>query len=308
MLKNVVRAPLIASLLSSATPAVASTCSCAGVPLLGAMELATPGGNQWFLAGTYEFHDVSELVSGSDTVPNPTGRDRTSEAFVFEASRGFGERWSVSTMVSTVHHERTVGGIHDSASGIGDGIVLLKYTPVTISLYSKNAVSFGIGARVPLGEDSADRNGITLAEDMQPSTGAYGSLAWLYAARALNESRGARIYASTTYADNGSNDRDYRFGNETTVSIGGSYQTQTPWGFNVELAYRHTERDQRGQVTIPNTGGNWLDIIPSAQYHVTETLAIKASAKIPVARDLNDQLQFTTKYALRVSLSYVFGR
>jgi len=36
-------------------------------------------------------------------------------------------------------------------------------------------------------------------------------------------------------------------------------------------------------------------------------LAVKAAAKIPVARDLNDQLQFTTKYAFRLSLSYVFG-
>jgi hypothetical protein len=39
---------------------------------------------------------------------------------------------------------------------------------------------------------------VLLAEDLQSSTGAYGGIAWFYAARALNDSKGARIYTSTT--------------------------------------------------------------------------------------------------------------
>ena len=38
----------------------ATTCSCAGVPILGAMQSASPDNNQWFLASTYEFHDLSD--------------------------------------------------------------------------------------------------------------------------------------------------------------------------------------------------------------------------------------------------------
>ena len=64
----------------------ATTCSCASVPLLGTMELGTPGADKWFLATTYEYHDASELVSGSSTVPDSTGRVRTSEALVLEAA------------------------------------------------------------------------------------------------------------------------------------------------------------------------------------------------------------------------------
>ena len=288
--------------------AQSSTCSCAGVPLLGTMELASPSDGQWFLASTYEYHDVSDLVSGSSDIADLTGRDRTSQAFIIEASRGFGQRWSFSALVSGVEHERTVGGETDKASGLGDGIVMLKYSPANISLYSRNALSFGIGARVPLGEDSADRGGVTLAEDMQPSTGAYGGILWLYAAHSLNESAGARIYGSMTYTQNGENDRSYQFGNQTTATVGASYQTQSPWGFGLDLLYRRAERDERNSVQIPNTGGNWLDVVPSVQYHLTETLALKAAAKLPVSRSLNDQLQFTTKYSFRVSLSYVFGR
>jgi hypothetical protein len=164
-----------------------------------------------------------------------------------------------------------------------------------------------LGIRIPVGVDDATFLGVPLAEDMQPSTGAFGGILWAYWAKALNDSKGARIYASASHTQNGENDRDYSFGQETNVVFGGAYQTQTPWGFNLELAYRNAARDQRDSVEIPNTGGEWLDAIPAVQYHISERLAIKAAAKIPLKRDLNDQLQFTTKYALRLSMSYVFG-
>jgi hypothetical protein len=288
-------------------PSMAQTCSCAQVPLLGSMQLASPIDNQWYVGTTYEFHDVSELVAGSSTVPDLTGRDRTTEALVFEASRGITEKWSVSALLSAVDHEREVGGVGASASGLGDAVVMAKYSPKSISLYSDTALSFGLGARIPVGEDDATRLGVPLAEDMQPSTGAYGGMVWAYWAKALNASKGARIYASASHTQNGENDRDYQFGDETTLTIGGAYQTQSAWGFNLELLYRDAERDQRNSVVIPNTGGEWLDIIPAVQYHVSETLALKAAAKIPLSRDLHDELQFTTKYAFRLSLSYVFG-
>jgi hypothetical protein len=307
MNKHTLQSLVGVSLLSIAGTANSSTCSCAGVPLLGSMELATPGSGRWFLAGTYQYHDVGELVSGSTTINDLTGRDRSSEAFVLEASRGLSRSWSFSAMLSHVGHERNVGGVRDKTSGLGDAIVMLKYSPLTIGLYSKTALSFGLGARIALGEDDANRNGVVLAEDLQPSTGAHGGIVWLYAARALNESTGARLYGSVSYTNNGDNDRFYQFGHETTATLGASYQTQTPWGFNVELLHRHTERDRRNGVTIPNTGGNWLDVVPSAQYHLTDKFAVKIAAKIPVSRDLNDQLQFTTKYAYRVSMSYMFG-
>lgn len=287
--------------------AVATTCSCAGVPILGAMQSASPGNKQWFLASTYEFHDLGDLVSGSSSVPDATGRDRTSQALILEVSKGLSEKWSFSALLSAVEHERDVGGVKDTVSGLGDAIVMFKYSPKRISLYSKNTLSFGIGARLPIGEDDASAQGITLAEDLQPSTGAYAGIAWAYAAHAFNESTSARIYSLLTHTYNSDNDRDYQFGHATTASIGTSYQTQTPWGFNLELVYRYSERDQRASVDIPNTGGEWLDVIPAVQYHINESLAMRASAKIPLSRDLNDQLQFTTKYAFRLSLSWVFG-
>ena len=305
------RIPIIlgSALLLSFMPlqSAAQTCSCAAVPILGSMQLASPKNKQWFLGTTYDFHDASELVAGSSTIPDSTGRDRTSQAVVVELSRGLTEKLSFSAMLSAVDHEREVNGSRANASGLGDALVMVKYSPKSISLYSDTALSFGVGARIPVGEDNATRLGVDLAEDMQPSTGAYGGMVWAYWSKALNDSKGARIYASASHTQNGDNDRNYQFGDDTTITFGGAYQTQTPWGFNLELFYRNADRDQRNSVEIPNTGGAWLDIVPAIQYHVTESIALKAAATIPVLRNLNDELQFTTKYAFRLSFSYVFG-
>ena len=223
------------------------------------MELATPGDGKWFLAGSYEYHDVSELVSGSSSVPDTTGRDRTSEALILETSRGLFGKLSFSALVSVVNHERTVGGYMTAHPGVGDAVAMMKYSPSSISLYSRNAFSLGVGARLPIGEDDATSDGIVLAEDMQPSTGAFGGIFWLYAARALNESASVRLYSNATYANNGENDRAYHFGNETSASFGVSYQTQSAWGFNAELLYRHTDRDQRIEQRYPIPAVNgWI--------------------------------------------------
>ncbi len=97
----------------------AQTCSCAAVPILGSMQLASPKSNQWFLGTTYDFHDASELVAGSSTIPDRTGRDRTSQALIVELSRGLTEKWSFSALLSAVDHEREVNGSRASASGLG---------------------------------------------------------------------------------------------------------------------------------------------------------------------------------------------
>ena len=289
-------------------PVSAQTCSCAAVPILGAMGSASPRQDQWILAGTYEFHDIGELVQGSSTVPDETDRDRTSEALIVEASRGFGTKWSLSALLSLVNHERDVGDDRVSASGLGDALLMVKYSPKKISLYEKTTVSFGLGARIPVGQDDAAEGGIVLAEDLQPSTGAYATIGWFHAARALTESANAQVYFNAAYTHNGDNDRDYQFGHAARASVGGSYQFQSPWGVNLELVYRDADRDRRGGVEIPNTGGSWLDVVPAVQYHLNESIAIKAAVKIPVARDLNDQLQFSTKYAFRLSVAGVFGQ
>lgn len=305
------RAMLVASALcmfAASHQTLAATCSCAGVPLLSSMESGSPDRGSWFLSSSYEFHDISDLVSGTDQVRDETGRKRETQTLVLQASYGINERFSVSALVSAIEHKRTVGQSGTSTGrGIGDAMVMLKYTPSKVGLFERNGITFGIGSRIPIGDDDKV-DFVTLAEDMQPSTGAWAAVFWAQATRSFSRAAKTQILASLSYTENFENDRDYQFGDAWSLAFGGTYQTDTPWGFGAELRYRNADRDQRSSVDIPNTGGEWLDFVPAVQYHYSDNLAGKISGRIPIWRNLNDALQFTTSYSISISISYVFSR
>jgi hypothetical protein len=298
---------LVVSLLVTlpSFPASAATCSCAGVPLLGAMESSPPGAGAWYIGTSYEYHDISDLVRGSDEVSDETGRDRNSESLIVEATYGINDRWAVSALVAGVEHERSIGSSSSTGSGLGDSIVMLKYSPRRVGLTDRLGYSFGLGARIPTGDDE-ERDLVVLAEDLQPSTGAWGTVAWARVDRSFSQSAKTQIFGSVSYQSNGENDRDYRFGDVWSLAGGSSYQTDGRWGFAAQFLYRHAERDERGSSEIPNTGGEWLYFEPSVQFNFSPNVAARLSGRVPVWRDLNDALQFTTSYSVSVAVSYTF--
>lgn len=283
---------------------VAATCSCAGVPLLGMMEAGSPDQGKWYFSTTFEIHQANKLVGGTKTVHDETGRERGVESLVAEVSYGFSERWALSALFSRMSHDRQVGRNNkDHASGLGDSILMVKFSPWRSGLFRRYGLSLGLGNKFATGKDNEKKNQVTLAEDMQPSTGANSVIAWVHANYAFNQAGTTEAYIGVTFSDNSDNDRGYEFGDEITVTVGASQQ-MSRWGFNGSLKYRTSERDQRNGSDIPNTGGEWLDFIPTIQYHITDNLAARVSGRIPLWRDLNDELQFTTSYAYSFGLSY----
>lgn len=273
--------------------------------MLGSMETSSPDENGWYFSTTYEVHEIDQLVQGSSKVRDETGRERSTQSLILETSYGINESWSIAGLFSAIKHQRQIGSANkDSASGIGDSIVMVKYTPFKVGLFSRNGISIGLGAKMPIGDDK-EKALVILSEDMQPSTGAWSAILWAHASHSFSQSAKTQIFASTSYSRNYENDRDYQFGDELTFSLGGSYRTDSRWSFAGILRYRTTDRDQRNSSDIPNTGGDWIDFLPTVQYHFTDKLAGKISARIPVWRDLNDALQFTTSYAVSWSVSYV---
>ena len=263
---------------------------------------------QFFLNFTAEYHQISDLVSGSDDVPDETGRDRNSFSQVLSASYALTDRWSVSALVSHVKHSRKIGSSflgETTTSGIGDSVILVRYTPLFITPFSRHQLSLAAGARVPTGEDDAGI-GFILSEDMQPSTGARGKIVWASYSYAFNQAATLQFYTSANYTWNEENDRKYAFGDDFNFALGFSQNIGAKFGYSAGLRYRSARADTRLGFEIPNTGGKWLDFIPAVQYAITDSLNVGLSGRIPVARHLNGVLQFTTSYSYALSLTYGF--
>lgn len=289
-------------------PAFAATCSCAGAPLLTSINTSATEQGQLFISYATEYHQISDLVSGSDDVRDETRRDRHSFSQVVSASYALTDRWAVSALVSYVKHSRTIGSSFlgkTTTSGIGDTVVLARYTPLFITPFSRHELSLGLGVRIPTGNDDFG-SGFILSEDMQPSTGAVGKILWSSYSYAFNQAATLQFNASANHTSNEENDRKYAFGDEFNFAFGLSQSIGAKFGYSAALRYRTTRADRRFGSAIPNTGGEWLDFVPSVQYAVTDRLNLSLSGRIPVARDLNGVLQFTTSYSYGFSLAYGF--
>lgn len=301
--------PVVAALVFFVhVPAYAATCSCAGVPLLSSVDTSAREKGELFVNYTAEYHQINDLVSGSRDVPDETGRDRNSFSHVLSASYALTDRWSVSVLASYVEHERKIGTSFlgkTSSSGIGDSVILTRYTPLFITPFSRHELSLGVGVRIPTGEDDYG-SGIVLSQDMQPSTGAVGEILWTSYSYAFNQAATVQLNTSANYTYNEENDRKYAFGHELNLAIGFSQSIGTRFGYSAAIRYRTTRADRRFGFAIPNTGGEWLDLIPAIQYAITDNLNVGLSGRIPLARKLDGALQFTTSYSYALSVTYGF--
>lgn len=307
MTKKIVYLPCLLFLLVF-IKAYGATCSCASVPLLSSIDATSAEDQQWLVFISLQHQDVSDLYSGSKKVNDETNRKRFSNSIIAQIDYGLSNSWSITSLFSYVQHERNIGISSNSgvsSQGMGDTLIVLKYIPQRFSLFSSLEYSFGLGVKIPTGVNDNTTNGILLAEDMQPGTGAYSWVGLAYVAYALDPAATKRIFLSANYSDNQTNDRHYKLGNEYNITLGWSRYFENKLATTLQLNYRYTNADERGNFEIPNTGGTWLDIIPSIQY-VFEKSAIKLSGHIPVYRHLEGALQFTTSYSISLGYSYVF--
>ncbi|MEX0964125.1 MAG: transporter [Pseudohongiellaceae bacterium] len=298
---------LLTALLLTQEKAKAATCSCAGAPLLSAIDSSSTEPGDFFLNYTTEFHEMSDLVQGTKNIRDESDRERSSISQIVSGTYGLADRWSVSGLLSYIEHSRSVGTSflgEQNTSGLSDAVVLVRYMPSYITPFSRHEVSLGVGVRLPVGKDDAGGL-IVQSEDMQPSVGAQGKILWSSYSYAFNQAATLQLNLSTNYTFNDrENDRNYSFGDEFNFAVGMSQSIGTKFGYSAGLRFRTTDPDERNGFEIPNSGGEWLDFVPAIQYGVTDDLSISLSGRVPVARDLEGALQFTTSYSYAFSMTY----
>lgn len=300
-----------------------SQCSCGGPPLLGSLETPPGSAGRWRLGLTFEFADVSDFVTGSTELPDDI-RDRNVKSALFQVDYGITGRLSIAAIISVLDQDRTtqsaIGGSGQflSTSGLGDAMVIAKYTLVPTTPESQRQLSIGGGLKLPTGESTIRGNdGVLVAADMQPGTGAWDGVLWGSFLQGLTRSRRFNLFASATYRFTGSNDRfdlgvsNYRFGDEFVGNVGVGLRHNEILEYTLGVRYRSATPEESRLLNNqpfreqPNSGGKWLNLSPGVNLNLSRSLSLRASGQLPLHRSL-DGTQFTTAYSLSVSVFYTF--
>lgn len=306
----------IALVVGCVSTARTQACCSAGAPLLSSLESPATDAGKLQVSLTYEYNLLNDVVSGSSLL-NDDSRKRLTHSLLLETSYGFSSSLSASVLLTAVQHERRIQPISGVAGsfvrtrGVGDAILLVKYRLIRANIVTQLDASVGGGIKLPLGRSGIVHDGILLPADMQPGTGAWDGVMWAYGSQGFLPTLPVNLFASLSYRFTGSNLRygnnheGYTFGNELVGNLGAGLRTNTEWDVSLAIRFRLTTPDQFGGDQIPNTGGQWLSVVPGVNVKALENLAVRASAQIPIYRNL-EGTQLTTSYTASVTLFYAF--
>ena len=259
-----------------------------------------PPGN-WQFALTYDFNNIAEFYSGTDK--RSSTLKRRTHSGLLEVSYGLTSRISVSSLLSVVRQNRVAANTVRT-QGLGDMAILAQYAVIPSNALTQRSLAIGIGPKIPVGDSKTKTSeGILLPESLQPGTGSWDLLAWGFFSQGLRPFTAASLFATTSYKISGENWRNFRYGDELSITVGSSYATVTPFDFSLLLQFRTIDEYELNGVIEPNTGGTWFDIVPGIYLKLSNTFGLRASGAIPLYRDVTGT-QLTTTYTASVSLFY----
>lgn len=303
---------LFAGLMISHTTLKAQTCSCAGAPLIGAQSFGSINKGNVVLGLTTHFNNIDKLYNGTNELVNQSA-DRSTFTNLLEANYGITDRFSITGTFSYVRKERITGLQRQATSqelqtaGIGDALVMLKYNILQQTLWKPYQLALGGGVKMPLASNSLTSNGIQLNADMQPGTGSWDTIGWMffsYTLRAQNITLfTVNSFTKTTSAERFNKNDHFEFGDEINSLIGFTGPAFNKFSYKLKLKFRGARSDLRNGVDLPSTGGEWLNIEPGIGYQLTERLSMEVSGEIPLYRNVNGT-QPSTTYILSASLFF----
>jgi hypothetical protein len=315
MNKNVMKILMLLPLIVIASANLkGQACCSAGSPLLGSLEVSTTYSGELRVGLTYELNALKDVYSGSTRLDDDF-RERVVNSFILEANYGISKRFSVSTLFTFINQSRNISTYGNLSSnlntgGLSDGIVLLKYNIIPLSIIDQWELSIGGGLKLPIGNSTLRSDGILIPADMQPGSGSWDGILWGYASKGFVPVIPLNIFLNVSFRANGTNNRfgenfhqGYSFGNELFINLGAGYKTDTLVDFTLMFRYRNTTKDSFDGAEVPNTSGNWLYLVPGANGKLSDHFTVRLSGQIPVYRNLSGT-QLTTTYTASLGIFY----
>ena len=285
-------------------------CSCGGAPLLNSLAFSGVERGIVRVALEYEYHNISDVVSGSRQLSDDSQWQLT-QSGIFKISYGASQLLSVSALVTLVQKERAAAD-HRLVRGIGDGILLANLSLLPGKLQANQVLVLSGGLKAPLGNPAMELGGRLISLDLQPTSGGWDRIISLYGAHSFVD-RPLQLFIQTSYRWTGTNepyafsDLEYKFGNEFVANLGVSYYPRYRHRTSLMLQYRISGMDRFGDFQNPNTGGQWIDLVPGIDLALTKASRLDLSGHLPLYRSLEGALQLTTSYSVKVALYYEFS-
>lgn len=293
---------------------VAQTCCSGGVPLSNNLGLPNEGKGALSLGLNYDYNNLNTLNAGKDKLDD-SSRQRITNSVLMNVGYSFSDRLAVEGLFTWVNQTRTIEQFGNTnfteTSGIGDGVVLLKYAIPDV-LGQATVLNFGVGTKIPLGRsDFLTEQGIQLTADLQPGSGAWDGLVWTAISKGLSFRPSATLSGSLTYRATGvnssylNNTATYQFGDEAQAVFGYTDQFflfNTIFNPGIVLKYRRAFEDRIDDQEIPNTGGEWLFLRPELATQIAPDMVISTRLELPIYSYVDGtQLTPTTRITLGIS-------
>ena len=130
--------------------------------------------------------------------------------------------------------------------------------------------------------------GIPLNADLQPGSGAWDGIVWANGIYNFYFRPTFNISTTLIFSYKGKNDQylgeqSYQFGNEAQamISINDNFiVAKKILGTSLQFRYRKALNDRFNDISMPNTGGQWLFIAPSLAYNLSQNFALNKNVYI----------------------------
>jgi hypothetical protein len=285
------------------------TCCSAGTPILSAINISTTNGGQWQFSLTAEHNSIQDVLPGTIS----PREERFTNSLLFDVSYGISERFSITFIVPYVQLSQTpLFGSQGQilTNGIGDILSMIKYNIIPVNFVNQNQLAVGYGLKLPSGRsDLRGGLGAILVPQLQPGTGSWDHILWGFYSQNFRPEP-ISLFFNLNYRLNGDNNRfqtsgpfsSYKFGNVFSSALGLSYRLSPSLDLSALVRYRYTEKDLFADVEVPNTGGDWVYLVPAVNINF-DPYGLRFSGQLPVFRNLSG-IQITTSFTVSASFYY----
>ena len=306
---------IIFFLLLASLQSRAQGCCTVGASSLGGLESGVQREHTWSIALGYQSNSVTQAYQGTQKIADPLRRTADVRYLTVQSEYGLLDRLSVLASINYSDKTRELTITRGSGSsrteqtasfrgtGIGDLLVVVKYSLLQPTLPKPFGIAIGMGASLPTGSFTKDQNGSQLSIDLQPVTGAAALLSWLFVSRGFPEV-GLQFFLSSTYRYAGTNFDGYRLGDEVLATFLAEKSINENFSGFIALRSRFAQKDHAGRRFLIGTGGSYHDFLPGIGY-AEGASSVRIFAQLPLYRNVRG-IQLAPAYMPGVEFRYQF--